>query len=78
MANNGDVEKLFDLGKIYAIIRKNWMVLRADHTRLIMMLFFPLIMILIFGYTSGEVPKHTPAAIVDYDNTMTSHMVMNS
>ncbi len=77
MANNGDVEKLFDLGKIYAIIRKNWMVLRADNTRLIMMLFFPLIMILIFGYTSGEVPKHTPAAIVDYDNTMTSHMVMN-
>ena len=77
MANNGDVEKLFDLGKIYAIIKKNWMVLRADNTRLIMMLFFPLIMILIFGYTSGEIPKHTAAAIADYDNTQTSHMVIN-
>ena len=77
MATNGEVERLFDLRKIFAIIRKNWMVLRADRTRLIMMFFFPLVMILLFGYTSGETPKHNLAAIADYDNTLTSHMVIN-
>ncbi len=76
MAGNGDVEKVFDLKKILAIIRKNWMVLRADRTRLVFMFFFPLVMILLFGYTSGETPKHIPAAIVDYDNSLTSHSVI--
>ena len=74
MANNGDVERLFDLGKIYAIIKKNWLVLKADRSRMVMMLIMPLVMILVFGYTSGEIPKHTAAAIADYDNTQTSMM----
>ncbi len=76
MANNGDVERVFDFRKIAAIVRKNWMVLRADRTRLVMMFFFPLVMIMLFGYTSGQTPKHIPAAIVDYDNTLTSHMII--
>lgn len=77
MAGNGDVEKLFDLNKIYAIVRKNWIVLKADRSRMIMMLLMPLVMILVFGYTSGEIPKHTAAAIADYDNTPTSHVVIS-
>jgi ABC transporter DrrB family efflux protein len=77
MAGDGDVERVFDLKKILAIIRKNWMVLRADRTRLVMMFFFPLVMILLFGYTSGQTPKHIPAAIVDYDNSLTSHTVIS-
>jgi ABC-2 type transport system permease protein len=44
---------------------------------MVMMLIMPLVMILVFGYTSGEIPKHTAAAIADYDNTPTSHMVIS-
>jgi ABC transporter DrrB family efflux protein len=77
MADNGNLETLFDLRKIYAIIRKNWLVLKADRSRLIMMLFFPLVMILIFGYTTGQSPEHIPTAIIDYDNSVTSHLIIS-
>ncbi|PIN82691.1 hypothetical protein COV61_05275, partial [Candidatus Micrarchaeota archaeon CG11_big_fil_rev_8_21_14_0_20_47_5] len=69
---NGSVEKMLDLNKIGAIVKKNWMVLKRDKLRLVMLLLFPLVMITIFGYTSGEAPKHIPAALVDYDNSPAS------
>ncbi|VVB66507.1 ABC-2 family transporter protein [Candidatus Gugararchaeum adminiculabundum] len=73
---NGSVEKFLDFKKVWAIVRKNWMVLKSDKARLAMLMIFPLIMIVVFGSTSGEAPKHIPAAIVDYDNSPMSHMVI--
>jgi ABC transporter DrrB family efflux protein len=68
-------ERFFDPGKIYAIIRKNWMVLSRDTLRLRMLILFPLVMIIIFGYTAGRVPTNVPGAIVDYDNSQTSRSI---
>lgn len=75
---NGNVEKLVDFDKMMAIVRKNWMVLRSDRARLIPMMMFPIVMIVIFGYTAGAVPKHVQAGIVDNDNSQMSQLVLNA
>ncbi len=72
---NNSVERALDIRKIYAIVKKNWMVISSDPLRLRTLLIFPLIMILLFGYTSGKTPKNIPAAIADYDNSAYSRMV---
>jgi len=75
--NNGSVEKLIDFRKIRAIIRKNWLVISRDPLRLRMLFLFPLVMILIFGYTSGRSPTLVPAAIVDYDSSLSSRQLQS-
>ncbi|MDD5337699.1 MAG: hypothetical protein PHS02_04415, partial [Candidatus ainarchaeum sp.] len=72
---NGNVEKLVDLRKIAAIVRKNWLVLARDKVRLAPLFIFPFIMVILFGFTAGTTPKHIPAALVDYDNTQLSREV---
>lgn len=63
------VERVVDLRKIWAIVWKNWLVLKGDKARLIPLMMFPLIMLVIFGYSSGNTPKNLQAAIVDYDHS---------
>ena len=77
--NNGNhsVETVLDLKKIYAIVKKNWMVISSDPLRLRSLLIFPLIMILLYGYTAGKSPEHIPAAIADYDNSHYSQLVQS-
>ena len=62
-------EKVIDLHKIWAIIQKNFIVLKRDKARILPLLMFPLFMITIFGYTSGNTPKHIGAAIVAFDHS---------
>ena len=72
--HNGAVERAIDLRKMWAIVRKNWMVLKSDKLRLFPLFMFPIIMIVIFGYATGSVPKHISAAMVDYDHSDFSRM----
>jgi|GEM_PF-210568 len=74
MHNNG-VEKAIDIRKMSAIVRKNWLVLKGDKVRLVPLMLFPIIMIALFGYASGNIPKHLPTAIVDYDQTELSQQI---
>jgi len=69
-------EKLIDLDKIMAIIVKNYMVMRRDKTRMIALMVFPLVMISIFGSTTGVTPKHLATAIVDNDQSLESTQVV--
>jgi len=70
-------EKLIDLDKIMAIIIKNYMVLRRDKTRMIALMVFPIVMISIFGATTGVTPKHLATAIVDNDQSLVSSQVVS-
>jgi len=70
-------EKLIDFDKIMAIIVKNYMVLRRDKTRMIALMVFPLVMISIFGSTTGVTPKHLATAIVDNDLSPESIQVVS-
>lgn len=73
--HNGAVERMVDFRKIIAIVKKNWMVLKSDKVRLFPLILFPIVMIIVFGYASGNVPKHLPAAVVDYDQSVFSYAV---
>jgi ABC-type multidrug transport system permease subunit len=65
-------EKLIDIKKIKAIINKNFIVLTRDKVRLLPLILFPVFMILIFGYTTGNIPKHISTALVLYDHSVQS------
>ena len=73
--HNGSVERMIDTRKIWAIVQKNWMVLKSDRARLLPLFFFPIVMIALFGFASGNIPKHLPTAIADYDQTPFSRAV---
>lgn len=75
--HNGAVERMVDLPKIWAIVKKNWLVLKGDQVRLVPLILFPIIMIVIFGYASGNVPKHIDTAVADYDHTYLSRQVLD-
>ncbi|MCX6772441.1 MAG: ABC transporter permease [Candidatus Micrarchaeota archaeon] len=75
--HNGAVEHAIDLRKIWAIVLKNWMVMKGDKVRLIPLIMMPIVMIIIFGYAAGGIPKHIPAAIVDYDHSDFSSSVVS-
>ena len=69
-------EKLVDFRKILSIIQKNFIVISRDKARLIPLTIFPIIMILIFGFTSGNAPKHIQTAVIAYDNSLFSERVV--
>ena len=73
--HNGSVERMVDMRKIFAIVQKNWLVLKGDKVRLLPLFFFPILMISLFGFASGNIPKHLPTAIADYDQTQFSRQV---
>ena len=74
-AHNGAVERIIDIRKILAIVQKNWLVLKGDKIRLLPLIIFPILMISLFGFASGNIPKHLPTAIADYDQTQYSRAV---
>lgn len=74
--HNGGVEKAIDVSKTWAIVKKNWMVLKGDNVRLLPLFLMPIVMIVIFGYAVGNLPKHLPTAVADYDQSAFSHSVV--
>jgi len=76
MAKAKDIkEKFIDFKKVGAIIEKNFIVMTRDKIRLLPLLMFPIVMILVLGFTSGNTPKHIPAAMVIYDHSAISNNI---
>ena len=75
-AHNGAIERTIDVRKIWAIVLKNWMVMKGDKVRLFPLILMPIVMIVIFGYAAGNIPKQIPAALVDYDHSGFSSSVV--
>jgi ABC-type multidrug transport system permease subunit len=71
-------EKTIDFKKIGAIIQKNFIVMIRDKTRLIPLMIFPIAMILVLGFASGNTPKHISAAIITYDNSPLSQDIQQA
>jgi len=64
-----------DFSKIAAIIQKNFIVIIRDKARILPLIMFPVFMIMIFGFTSGNIPKHIPTAMIAYDNSILSQKI---
>ena len=73
--NHLEKEKILDFRKIAAIIQKNFIVITRDKARILPLFLFPIFMILIFGFTSGNTPKHISAAIIAYDHSPLSEKI---
>ena len=71
-------EKLFDLRKIGAIIKKNYIVLSRDSARLLPALLFPIVIMIVLGYATGNTPKHIPTVIVVHDESQLSHSLIQA
>jgi ABC-2 type transport system permease protein len=71
-------EKLFDISKIVAIIKKNYIVLSRDYSRLLPALLFPIVIMLVLGYATGNVPKHIPTVIVIHDESPLSQSLVQA
>jgi len=72
---NGSRERTIDINKIFAIIHKNFIVMTRDKVRIIPLMLFPIFMILVFGYTTGNIPKHIGTAVIAYDNSEISQAI---
>jgi len=76
--NNVTHEKLFDIKKIFGIIRKNYIVLSRDTSRILPALLFPIVIMLVLGYATGNTPKHIPTAIVIHDESPLSQSIVQA
>jgi len=72
---NFEKERIIDLKKILAIIQKNFIVIMRDKARILPLILFPVFMILVFGFTSGNAPKHIPTAVIAYDHSQLSQKI---
>ncbi|MFZ3032523.1 MAG: ABC transporter permease [Parvibaculum sp.] len=59
----------FNLVRLGALIRKEFIQMRRDRLTFAMMLGIPLIQLLLFGYAINSDPKHLPTAIFDHDHS---------
>lgn len=71
-------EKAFDWPKIAAIIKKNFLVKIRDKTTLLPALLFPIIMIVVLGFSTGNMPHNIPTTIVVHDGSPTSQMIVQA
>ena len=59
----------FNLARLGAIIRKEFIQMRRDRLTFAMMLGIPVMQLLLFGYAINSDPKHLPTALYDHDHS---------
>ncbi len=60
----------FSYKRIKAILIKELIQLKRDRTTLAMMLMFPVVQLLLFGYAINTDPKHLPTIVISKDNSI--------
>jgi ABC-2 type transport system permease protein len=64
------------LGRIAAVMVKEFTQLRRDRITYAMILAMPLVQLLLFGYAINTDPRHLPAAVVSYDHSRIANAVV--
>jgi ABC-2 type transport system permease protein len=76
--NNEKSQKIIDVRKVSAIIKKNYITISRDKARLLPALLFPIVIMLVLGYATGSTPKHIPTAIVIHDESPISQSIIQA
>lgn len=63
------MQKLFSFKRFYSVYRKEFIHIKRDPLTAALIILFPLIQLILFGYAINTNPKHLPAAILSYDNS---------
>ncbi|MBL4617113.1 MAG: ABC transporter permease [Robiginitomaculum sp.] len=68
----------FSLARLVAILRKEFIQMRRDRMTFAMMVLFPVLQLVIFGFAINTDPKHLPTALLDRDNSAISRSLIRS
>ncbi|MBN4047685.1 ABC transporter permease [Oceanicaulis sp. AH-315-P02] len=71
-------EHNFSLARLVAILRKEFIQMRRDRMTFAMMVLFPVLQLVIFGFAINTDPKHLPTALIDRDNSAISRSLIRS
>lgn len=59
----------FSIQRLWAIMRKEFFLMKRDTGVIIVMAIMPLILVCLNGYAVNLNPKHVPTVVMDYDNS---------
>jgi ABC-2 type transport system permease protein len=59
----------FSVQRFWAIMRKEFILMKRDPAVIIIMAILPLILVCLAGYTINNYPQHVPTALINLDNT---------
>lgn len=68
----------FSLGRLWAVVAKEFIQMRRDRMTLAMMLGMPLAQLILFGYAINADPRHLPTAILSGDNSIFSRSIVSA
>lgn len=67
---------MLDLGRIYAIFRKELWQLSRDRITFAMIVMIPLVQLVLFGYAINTDVRHVPAAVVDQSGSSAARQLL--
>lgn len=59
----------FSIQRLWAIIRKEFILMKRDPATIVIMAILPLILVCIAGYAINTYPKKVPTVLINFDNT---------
>ena len=68
----------FSFGRTWAVLAKEFTQMRRDRITFGMMLGFPVVQLLLFGYAINSDPKHLPTAVLVQDNGAFSRSILEA
>lgn len=72
------IRKTFSLGRLWAVVAKEFIQMRRDRITLAMMLGIPLAQLVLFGYAINSDPRHLPTAVLSGDNSVFSRSIVSA
>lgn len=69
---------IFNLGRLMAVMRKEFIQMIRDKTTFGMIVGIPIMQLILFGYAINSNPRHLPTAIVNNDNSSYSQRILIS
>jgi ABC-2 type transport system permease protein len=70
--------RTFSLGRLWAVVAKEFIQMRRDRITLAMMLGIPLAQLILFGYAINSDPRHLPTAVLSGDNSVFSRSIVSA
>jgi ABC-2 type transport system permease protein len=70
--------RLFSLGRLLAVIHKEFIQIRRDRATFAMMIGIPLVQLMLFGYAINSDPKHLPTVLVVHEQSEFSRSIVQA
>lgn len=68
----------FSLGRFWALVRKEFILMKRDPGVIIIMAIIPLILVCLAGYAVNLNPKHVPTVVMHFDDSDITHDFMHA